>query len=298
MASELKRLMLSGVLAVALAGPSVALTVPRPDRADPRIREADYDPLQVYQLTGTFRSALQVVFGGTETIQHVALGDTVAWEVAADHNILFLKPREKHPPTNLIVTTTRESPQGAETRNYAFELEIRSGRISAATPMTFFQVRFRYPQDEALAVRAAQISAVSAQAAAASKSVIDLKLEHAVLEGKRNFAYRVQGSSALQPSEVSDNGLFTVMRFPGAEAIPAIFAVGVSGEESLTPFDVRGQFVVIHGIAKGYRLRRGSEVLCVYNEALDPYGVDPGTGTASHEVVRTIDASSGGERRP
>jgi type IV secretion system protein VirB9 len=108
-----------------------------------------------------------------------------------------------------------------------------------------------------------------------------------VLEGPRNLAYEVQGSAALQPSEVSDNRRFTVMRFPAGQAIPAIYTVTPDGTESLVPFDVRGEFVVIHATAKLFRLRRGKDLLCIYNDANDPYGVTLGTHTAAPDVDRT-----------
>ena len=99
--------------------------------------------------------------------------------------------------------------------------------------------------------------------------------------------YSVQGSSAIQPSEITDNGQFTALRFPNQRELPAFFAVNPDGSESIVPFDVRDEFVVIHGVFAQLRLRRGREVLCVFNEAPDFYGRDPKTGTASSIVERT-----------
>src|SRR3546814_2514853 len=95
----------------------------------------------------------------------------------------------------------------------------------------------------------------------------DLALDMGVLEGTRSLNYKVQGASALQPSEVSDNGQFTVMRFPNQREIPAIFTVNPDGSEATASFDVRDEFVVIHGVYKELRLRRGKVVLCIYNES-------------------------------
>jgi type IV secretion system protein VirB9 len=113
-------------------------------------------------------------------------------------------------------------------------------------------------------------------------------LDHGVIEGPRNLNYKVQGAVSLQPSEISDNGQFTVMRFPGNHEIPAIYLVRPDGSESLVPFDVRDEFVVVHMVAAQLRLRRNREVLCIYNQAPTPYGVDPGTNTASPHVERTM----------
>lgn len=280
----MKRLIhIAGILAL-IAAPALAEDTPRAGPADQRVKFVEYQETQVYRIVGTFRTATQVVLGADETIEHVALGDTVSWEVAVAGHILFLKPRERAGPTNLIVTTNR----GGELRNYAFELTTRRGPIGRGSGNTFFQVRFRYPRDEA--DRAARMRATqeAQRVAALQASVVRGALDHGVIEGPRNLNYKVQGSSDLQPSEISDNGQFTVLRFPGNHEIPAIYLVRPDGSETLVPFDVRDEFVVVHAVAAQLRLRRNREVLCIYNLAPTPYGVDYGTNTASPHVERTI----------
>jgi len=258
------------IAALALATP-VAAQAP----LDPRIRELTYDPAAVYRIAGAFRTATQIVFSPEETIRHAAIGDSVAWEVAAEGSVLFLKPRERHQATNLLVVTERD---GA-VRHYAFELLAREAGDRTAIA---YQVRFRYPADE----QAQAARALAVQAAAVEQRLIGLELERGVVEGTRNLAWSAQGDAALQPSEVSDNGRFTVLRFPGVQALPAVFEVGEDGSERLIPYDVRGEFVVIHGVTRGLRLRRGQSVLCLFNDAYDARGVSVGTGTASPVVDR------------
>ena len=258
------------IAALALASP-VAAQAP----LDPRIRELTYDPAAVYRIAGAFRTATQIVFSPEETIRHAAIGDSVAWEVAAEGSVLFLKPRERHQATNLLVVTERE---GA-VRHYAFELLAREAGDRTAIA---YQVRFRYPADE----QAQAARALAVQAEAVEQRLIGLELERGVVEGTRNLAWSAQGDAALQPSEVSDNGRFTVLRFPGVQALPALFEVGEDGSERLVPYDVRGEFVVIHGVVRGLRLRRGQSVLCLFNDAHDARGVGLGTGTVSPAVDR------------
>jgi len=278
---------LGAILAAAAlvgAAPANALDTPKSGPSDPRIKIVDYDPWAVVKITGVFRTATQILLGADETILHVAVGDATGWDVAAEKNILFVKPKAARPPTNLIVTTSR----GAETRNYTFELSTRAGSSARTTSDTVFGLRFRYPQDE----KAAAASALTAQAAALERRIVELKLDRAVVEGRRNLNYGVQGATALQPSEVSDNGRFTVMRFPANQQVPAIYQVEASGTESLIPFDVRGEFVVVHAVVRQLRLRRGRDVLCIYNQAYQPYGVNPATGTAAPDVQRTDQGAS------
>lgn len=277
--------MIALLLLAATALPARAVETPRPGAQDPRIKTVDYDPQQVVRIVGAFRTATQVRFAPDETIQHVALGDTSGWEVAPEKNILFAKPSGARAPTNLIVTTVLP---GGETRHYTFELATRGGPTTRGTRDTFFVVQFRYPREG----KARLQNALSAEARALEARILQLRLDRGVLEGPRNLAYELQGSRAIAPSEVTDNGRFTVLRFPGAQALPAVYAVTPDGSESLVPFDVRGEYLVVHRTAAQLRLRRGREVLCVFNRAFQPYGAPTGTATAAPDVDRTLQGAA------
>ncbi|WP_174278252.1 TrbG/VirB9 family P-type conjugative transfer protein [Sphingomonas bacterium] len=257
--------------------PAYASEVPRPGYKDSRVRNVNYDPDQVVSIQGSFRHAIEIQFGPGETITQAALGDTISWQIAPVGNIIFLKPREKAAPTNLIVVTNA----GGSPRTYHFNLTL-------GTAETMYGVRFHYPQEErALAILQTQL-AQAAEAKTLETNITASALDHAVIEGTRNMNYTVQGDSALQPTEISDNGEFTVMRYPGHADLPSIFAVDVDGTETIVPYDVREDFVVVHAVYRQLRLRRGTTVLCVYNEA--PLRNDRGdrTGTVSNVVQRKV----------
>ena len=277
------------LLALLLSGsPIMAGETPQPTAQDNRIREVVYDENQVFRIVGVFRSATQIVFSTGERVEHVALGDTISWEVAPAENSLFIKPRERAGPTNLIVITRSNTGN----RTYTFELSARRGAIGEKAADTFFKVAFRYPREEAAAAQAAATQAAYTQAVALQSGAIRSALDLGVLEGTRNLKYSVQGSSEIQPSEITDNGQFTALRFPNQRELPAIFAINPDGSESIVPFDVRDEFVVVHGVFAQLRLRRGKKVLCIFNDAPDFYGRDPKTGTASSIVERTDDGES------
>ena len=206
----------------------------------------------------------------------------MSWEVAPAENSLFIKPRERAGGTNLIVVTD----YGGQKRNYTFALSAVANSRSAGA---YYKVRLRYPQQEAAARREAAARQQLAQVLAQQNGAIKTALDLGVLEGTRNLNYRVQGSSELQPSEVTDNGQFTVLRFPNQRGIPAIFTVNPDGSEATASFDVRDEFVVIHGVFRQLRLRRGKVVLCIYNDNPSFYGRDPKTDTASDVVQRTTE---------
>lgn len=257
--------------------PAFASETPVPGPKDARVRNVDYDADQVVTVVGSFRHAIEIQFGPGETVTQAALGDTVSWQIAPVGNIVFLKPRERAGGTNLIVVTNA----GGAPRTYHFNLTLGSSQ-------TMYGIRFHYPREER-ALAALQVQLAQAQTARAIETdITSSALDHAVIEGVRNLKYTVQGDSSLQPSEVSDNGEFTVLRYPGHADIPSIFAVDVDGTETIVPYDVREDFVVIHAVYRQIRLRRGTSVLCVYNEA--PLRNERGdrTGTVSNVVERKV----------
>lgn len=267
-----------GAVAVTLAPhPVFAAETPVPGPKDARVRNVNYDPDQVVTIVGSFRHAIEIQFGPSETVTQAALGDTISWQIAPVGNIVFLKPREKAGGTNLIVVTNANG----SPRTYHFNLTIGAGD-------TMYGVRFHYPREEK-AMAALQVQLAQAQAARGVENTITASaLDHAVIEGTRNMNYTVQGDSSLQPTEISDNGEFTVLRYPGHADIPSIFAVDVDGSETIVPYDVREDFVVIHAVYRQLRLRRGNAVLCVYNEAPPRNDRGDRTGTVSNIVERKV----------
>ena len=101
--------------------------------------------------------------------------------------------------------------------------------------------------DDAVAAEAVceAIRALGRRAVALQAGAIRSALDLAVLEGRRNLKYSVQGSAAIQPSEITDNGQFTALRFPNQRELPAFFAVNPDGSESIVPFDVRDEFGLV-----------------------------------------------------
>lgn len=241
--------LLAGVMLSALTAPVSALQHPQAGSRDSRVRTVVYDPSNVVKVNGVIRASTQVLFAEGEEIAHVAIGDAVSWEIAPAGNILFLKPRERHPATNLQVVTTRRD---GRKRSYQFELSIDEGSLAES----YFVVRFSYPEDEA-EVRRAE---ASLRRSAAEAGAVDQTFALSDATGPRNWRYSAQGAAALEPDGVYDDGRETYLRFEGNREIPAVYLVASDGTESLVPKDVRGELVVVHAIGRELRLRQGSQV--------------------------------------
>ena len=257
-----------------------ALETPRGAPQDSRIRFVDYQPYNITRVVGSLRSSVQIEFAADEEIAHVALGNTVAWEVAPAGNILFLKPRENQPITNISVITTRRD---GSTRSYQMELTVRDGPVAAGQD-TYFYVKYRYPADEV--ERRRQDAAARAQAAQAGQADKVLALHEQY--GPRNWRYAAQGSVTLEPQAVYDNGKITTFAFSGNQEMPAIYMENSDGTESLVPKSVDGDLVLVHAISRKFILRRGGDVLCIFDEAYEPAGINPDTNTTSPSVERIV----------
>ncbi|WP_416799133.1 P-type conjugative transfer protein VirB9 [Ciceribacter azotifigens] len=281
----------AAILTLLLAGSAsttLALEIPRGASQDSRMRFVDYQPYNITRIIGSLRSSVQVEFAADEEIAHVALGNSVAWEVAPAGNILFLKPRENQPVTNISVVTTRRD---GSTRSYQMELTVRDGTVEVGQN-TYFYVKYRYPADEAEQRRQAAHARVLV---AEAKEVDDVLALHEAY-GPRNWRYSAQGSMALEPQSVYDNGKVTTFAFVGNQEMPAIYIENSDGSESLVPKSVDGNLALVHAISRKFILRRGGDVLCVFNEAYDRVGINPDTNTTSPSVERVVRSDGDGVR--
>ncbi|WP_247997227.1 P-type conjugative transfer protein VirB9 [Brucella tritici] len=258
----------------------LALEIPTTASQDSRVRFVSYQPYNITRIIGSLRSSVQVEFARDEEIAHVALGNSVAWEVAPAGNILFLKPRENQPVTNISVVTTRRD---GSTRSYQMELKVREGSVEVGEN-TYFYVKFRYPQEEAEQRR--QQAAAQARTVQAKDADDVLSLHEAY--GPRNWRYSAQGAEALEPRSVYDNGKITTFSFAGNQEMPAIYMENSDGSETLVPKTVDGNLVMVHALSRKFILRRGKDVLCVFNEAYDRIGINPATNTTSPSVERIV----------
>lgn len=219
----MKRPLLALSLASCLAGPVLA----QPARAaDPHIRTLQYDPDQVIRLTGFMGFQTMLEFAPDERIENVSIGDAMGWQVTPNKkaNLLFLKPVDRAPITNMTVVTDR--------RRYVFDLSVAKPKASAADAA--YVVRFRYPQAAPIVVAAAPVKLAPIA---------------------RNTAYSLQGSASLQPSRVFDDGAATYFAWPEQADLPAIFVVGADGVEGLANAVVKDGYLVVDQLAPRFVLR-------------------------------------------
>ncbi|HEX5280732.1 MAG TPA: TrbG/VirB9 family P-type conjugative transfer protein [Micropepsaceae bacterium] len=209
--------------------------VPKPSLTDPRIQSLEYDPDQVILLQGSIGYQIMVEFSPGETLENVAIGDSLAWQVTVNKNAsrLFLKPLDPLAVTNLTVVTGE--------RRYLFELRVAEKDSPIVTP---FVLRFNYPQP---------VIAVAVPPEAESPPQVV------------NSNYGISGPAENRPSRVFDDGQMVYFQWPANAEVPAIFAVSADGSESLINYSVHDGYIVVDELSPRFSLRDGKQVVTVVN---------------------------------
>lgn len=210
---------MSGTLAtlgsLVLATSSIAQPQPQPGSGDPRIQLVDFRPDQVVRLEAAVGYQVVVELAPDEQIQTVAVGDTAAWQVAANKagDRLFVKPTQAGGPTNMAIITSA--------RSYNFELAVGGG--SAA-----YTVRFRYPPE-----------------------IPPQPLSSGAIAGN----YRMSGDRRLWPDGIRDDGAKTFIDWSADAAMPAVYVIDSLGREVLANGNMRDETFVIDGVEQNLVFR-------------------------------------------
>ncbi|GBQ29206.1 TrbG/VirB9 family P-type conjugative transfer protein (plasmid) [Komagataeibacter nataicola] len=275
---------------------------PLPSRHDTRMRYVPYVADQVVHLSTAVGATLVIGFGAHETVDRVAVSDSIHLKAAPAGNYLFFKATNGLSLQPVVVLTRNDTGQE---RRYVFEVQTVTGAsLANSTDGVYYSVQFTYPADEAAARRVAALARQKqeqAQAEARAK-VLELQLAHERMEretkdpnfGTKNWKYIAKGDRSITPLEVWDNGNITIFRFPGNVRLPSLFTINPDGKEATANYSVKndpagwGTLMIADHLAPAWRLRDGDTVLCVFNKAFDPVGHNPGTNTISPNVVRTL----------
>lgn len=224
---------------------AVALQEPRAIATDSRIRTVRYSPDEVYQFIGHYTYHSIIEFESDEEIQTVSVGDSMSWLINPSGNRLFLKPIEQNALTNMSVLTNK--------RSYLFELHADEAH-DIRDPNLVFVLRFIYPQNDTSAVEFTGTDAGP-----------DIESE----PEKYNFNYTLRGIDTIAPIRIFDDGEFTYFEFRDKNAeIPAFYRVDPLGNEEIINFRKRGNYIIVERLASQFTLRRGAEIVCVYNERM------------------------------
>jgi len=216
----------------------------RPISTDNRIKTAVYNPNEVFVFNGHYGFQSTIEFAKDEEIQTMSAGNTISWQIKPSGHRIFLKPIEKHATTNMQVITNK--------RTYLFELHAKEAK-SIEDKELIFVLRFVYPNES------------NSSLVYNSNPILTPDLEES--PENYNFSYTLTGPEFVSPIRIFDDGEFTFFEFRDKNAeVPAFFLVNPDGTESIINYRVKGKYIVVERVAARYTLRRGMQVVCVYNE--------------------------------
>ena len=245
-----------------------AATVPPAGKVDARVRVVAYNPDDVITLQGYVGYQIHLQFADGEEFVNLGSGDNGAFDVGAERNHFFIKPKEARASTNLTVLTNR--------RAYHFDYVVSAhAPTGAAARRMVYSIRFTYPEDEARAA-----------AADRERRRTEARMTRGAAERLRNADYWFCGSESLKPISAYDDGVHTRLRFQARAEFPAMFVQNDDGSESLLNFNVEEDEVVIHRVARRFVLRRGKLVGCVVNQSFAGGGARTPTQTSAPGVQR------------
>jgi type IV secretion system protein VirB9 len=207
------RTMLASVLVLGCASPLSAQAFPVPGAETPRIQTAEWRPGEPLVLTALPQTALTVMLEPGEIIERATLGGSPVWQVAvsAEADSFQITPLFGAVPANLSVETDR--------RAYSFLLETGDGLQAA------YLVRLRFGGGSS------NVQTSSAQ------SPLDLS--------GLDWTYRLRGDQSVRPASIRDNGAKTIIEYAPGQSLPAVFAIGPTGDEEVVDGYMRdGRFVI------------------------------------------------------
>lgn len=215
---------------------------------DHRIHVIEYQKDEVYKIYGHYGYQAAIEFEADEAIQTISMGDSQGWALNPSGNLLFLKPVEQNPTTNVTLITNK--------RTYFFEFHGREAD-DIDDPNMVFVTRFVYA-DAADGIMGGS---------GGGGNYLDGVPEPDVASGKYNTSYTISGSDEVAPLKIFDDGEFTYFQFADKNAeVPAFYWVDDEGNESIVNYRTRGTYIVIERVASRFTLRHGIDVVCVFNE--------------------------------
>lgn len=195
-----------------LAVPVAAQVFPTPGLDSPRIQSVAWQPSATIVLTALPETTLTVMLEPGETITRATLSGDRAWDVsvAAETDSFQVTPQAAAQKASLFVETDR--------RSYEFLLETAQSLQSAyVVRLTFDAPRLGAGQSEA---------------------------ENQTFEGL-DWSYRLRGDRSVRPASIRDNGEKTVIEYGVGQSLPAVFAIGPSGDEEVVDGYMRGGKFII-----------------------------------------------------
>lgn len=265
----MKKLIISFCFFNILATSVYAEQLPQSTR-DNRMQFFRYVTDDVFVIKTKFGHASLIQFAEDEIIHDdggLGVGEARDWSTGVKGNNVFFKPlKAVIEPTNMIIVTNK--------RTYAFALHTTQGN-----DMTYV-ARFSYPDKKIDPAQQSQYTPSGFQR-------VKQQGETFLIDANINMNYKKRGNMDITPTAMWDNGLFTFLQYNNAKELPTVYKVMPDGSESLVNTHIKDDTIIIHEVAKLYRLRLGKAVAELSNQRYKDSDFN-NTGTSEKHTFRLI----------
>ena len=159
------------------------------------------------------KTGLTVLFESGEQIERIEVSDLSALDIRVSDELdsFLMLPQVDPLEGRLMVYTSRRT----------YPMRLRSG----TTDYTAYLVRYEYPNE----------------AAEGPNDVSELA-------PRGHWSYAIRGDNSVRPAGIWDDGNRTYINYRSEQPLPAVFAIGASGEEEVVNGYMRGERFVIDRI--------------------------------------------------
>lgn len=254
MHASIKSLFFVALVAFGVASHAQVDAEPMP--GDPKLVTFSYDENNSYRVFTRPMASTHIQLDNDERVKYVALGDTAGWMTANRDNNLFIKPRYPNIATPGTVITTKRTYQ------FLFRSTTDNGRW-------YQRVSFQNPSD--LLIDAEETSRAKLAAVATETPIPipqpaqpEFRGGQAVSPELLNFEYDVEGSTAVKPVNVFDDGFATYIQIKRPEDVPAVFRL-LDKDIELIEYVLKGNTIVVPRVLDAGLLKLGKEEARFYN---------------------------------
>ena len=197
--------------ATLMASPVAAQLVPQPQADSPRLQRVTWQQGETIHLTALPETGLAVMLEPGERIERIVVGTDRVFDVkvSPDLDSFQVLPLVDGAISSMRVTSDK--------RDYAFDLRTGEGLLAALLVKVEYGAPVAYDPGP---IRLTESS-------------------------DETWGYRLRGDREVQPQDITDDGIRTRIIFAPEQSLPAIFAIGPTGDEQVVDGYMRDGIFVI-----------------------------------------------------
>jgi type IV secretion system protein VirB9 len=229
--------------------------------SDSRIKTFVYNENDVYSLLTHYGYQSNVEFAKDERVKTVSVGDRVGWQIIPAGRRLFIKAMEENAHTNMTVVTNE--------RAYQFDLKSSGKQPLQPDEELVYVVRFYYPEAEDYS----PVPPVYSDQPPVAMPVAPVMPQAPVQPVQTvNYLYTFDGSDALAPLKIYDDGQRTTLEF--GRMLQGVNALFLAPDGSWQPVPVMAEGAMLHVpvVAPQIILDQPPARITIFNEAMNPQG--------------------------